>query len=499
MRQRLLERPWLALLVAAIVYVALFLALQRDLSASDPLWYAARAHELAFHPARLFAAHNNYPFVMRLGLTGPIALAYRLFGVSTLTTNLPCLLAGLGTLGLAYAAPSTPRGKALAVLFALLCTPLVADAHELAPDLPCAAVMAASVLCLSRRARPRGPGWVAAAVAIWFAAFQIKEVALWLAPVWGYAVIGDLRHRGRRWVARTFAPALVLGAALAAGYLALCAALWGDPLARFHGIDDAASTHEWSLVGKPAAAWIARLTWQPALLLWHMFRVALVPVVASPWLVRRRDRIWIVAAASIVLLYWFGSATATIYLPLPILRRMMLPALPAIVVVAALATDAALDRGAGARVLAAVLAVCLAVPSVHVVLTNLAAVARPEEAAFAALRREVTGTTERVVLVCGDPRCPPIAAFYFGFDPPAHLDIVMAADFAAAPPPHQARVRLFTHLSRAGGVARPIAQTADVLALPAIVWHPELRLYDAGDGARLHAALAATPSRSAAR
>jgi len=499
MLARLLHRPWIALVVAMIVHAALFMAMQRDVPVTDPLWYAGKAYQLGFHPADLFAAHDNYPFVMRLGLTGPLALIYWLFGVSTFTTNLPSLLAGLAILAIAYAAPSTPRAKLLAVAFAMVCTPLIVDGRELNPDLPCAAVMAASLLCLARRDRRRGAWWVVAAVVAWFAAFQIKEVAVWSTPVWLYAALGDLHAHGGRWVVRRFAPALAVGAALAAGYLVFCAALWGDPLARFHGIADAVPTHEWSLLGRPAAEWIARLTWQPPVLLFRMFRVALALIVVSPWLVARRDRLWLVAAAACIGFYWFGSSTADRYLPLPIWRRMLLPALPAIVVVSALACDAAIDRlRAGWRiVLAAVLVVFLALPHVRAVARTIAASEQPERAAYAALRAEVERTRERVVLVCGEPRCPMITAFHFGFAPPGNLTVVNADEFAAAPLPAHARVRLVTQMIRARGAAREPARLAEELGLPRITWHPEVRLYDAGDGASLHEGLAlfrASPS-----
>jgi len=490
---RLLHRPWVILVLALIIHTTLFFAMQRDLAAADPLWYATWAHKLAFHASELFASHNTYPFVMRLGLTGPIALMYRLFGVSTFATNLPCLLAGLGIVMIAYGAPSTARGKVLGVVFAMLCTPLLVDAHELNPDLPCAAAMAASILFLSRRDRPRGAWWVVGAVVAWFTAFQIKEAAVWCAPVWICAVISDVREHGLRWAARVFAPAVGIGFGLAAGYLVFCALLWGDPLARFRGINDASSTHEWSLVGQPGAAWIARLTWQPALLLYRMFRVMLVSVLVSPWLVQRRDRIWIVATAAIILLYWFGSSTGASYLPLPILRRMMLPAAPGIIVVMALVTDAAIDRVRGVRWrvgAGAVLGLLLLVPHVQSLARNIAETDRPESAAYAALRAEVASTRELVVLVCGDPRCPPISGFHFGFEPPGNLVVVTAAAFATAPLPEHARVRLITHMTRAGGVAKDIARRADALALPQITSHPQIRLYDGGDGARLHDALA---------
>jgi hypothetical protein len=501
----LLARPWLALVAALAVHAALWLAAQRDLAAADPLWYATWADKLAFHPAELFAAHNTYPFVMRLGLTAPIALAYRLFGVSTLATNLPCLLAGLAIIAIAYAAAPTARSKLLAVLFAATCTPLLADGHELNPDLPCAAAMAASILCLARRDRPRGAWWVAGAAVLWFAAFQIKEVAVWCAPVWLYAVIRDLRDRGGRWVVHTFGPAAAAGAALAAGYLVFCAALWGDPLARLHGIDDAAHTHEWAADGEPVGDLIARLTWQPAALLYKMFRFALVPAVLSPWLVRGRDRIWVVATAAILALYWFGSSTLATYLPLPIWRRMILPVLPGLVIVAALATDAAIDavrRRIGeprgridlgrwlAVACACTLGLVLVVPHVRSVSRQIAAIDHPERAAYQALRAEVASTSDRIVVVCGDFRCPPLTGFYFGFAPPAHLTVVLPAEFAAAPVPDRARVRLLVQVNRSSGAGRDVARRADALGLPRIVGYPELRLYDAGDGARLHAALA---------
>lgn len=492
MLARLLARPWIVLVVALIAHTAAFVAVQQDLQASDPMWYAGWAYRLAHHPADMFRMHNTYPFVMRLGVIGPVALGYRLLGVSTLATNLPCLLAGLAILGIVWAAPSTPRGKILAVVFALVSTPLVYDGRELNPDLPCAAAMAASVLCLSRRDRPRGAWWVLGAVLAWFAAFQIKEVAVWLVPVWAYAAIGDLRAHGVRWVARTYAAAVGVAAALAAGYLALCAALWDDPLARIHGIDDAAPTHEWSLVGKPAAAWIARLTWQPAVLLYRMYRSALALVAIAPWLAARRDRIWIVATLSIVALYWFGSSTGALYLPLPIWRRMVLPALPGIVVVSAIATGALLDRLRGARArlaLAAVLALSLAAPHVRALGRALAAAGQPERAAFAVLRAELAAG-DRVVLVCGDPRCPASAAFHLGFEPPPNLRVVPAAEFAAAALPDRARVRALVHLTRGDGSGRGFARRVDALGLPAIVGDRVLRLYDAGDGARLHDALA---------
>lgn len=495
---RLLARPWLALIAALAVHTALWLAAQDDLSPFDPLWYADSAGKLAFHAGALFVPHNGSPFATRLGLLAPIALAYRLVGVSALATNLPCLLAGLGVHAIAYAAVPTPRGKLLAVLFAATCTPLLVDAHDLNPDLPCAAMMGASLLCLTRRDRPRGAAWLVAAAVLWFAAFQVKEVAVWCAPAWIYAAIRDLRDRGSRWAVHAFGPAVGVGAGLAAGYLVFCAVLWRDPLVRFHGIENMAGQHGWELVGHAAGEWVARLTWQPAVMLYKMFGVLLVPAVLSPWLVRDRGRIWVVATAAILLLYWFGSGALGAYLPLPLRHRMILPVLPGLIIVAALASDVAIDavqrwiRDPRWRIgLGAASVLILAVPYVRAVHKQLAGIEHPEHAAYEALHAEFAGASDRgVVLVCGDYRCPPLTGFYFGFAPPPNLSVEMPDAFAAAPLPAGARVWVLTHISRSNGAGRDVARRADALGLPRIGADPELRLYDAGDGARLHDALA---------
>jgi hypothetical protein len=487
----LLAKPWIVLVLAMVVHTALFFAVQRDLATADPLYYARHAHDLAFHPSHLSSEPDDVVFVTRLGLTVPLALLFRLFGASLVVTNLPSLFAGLAIMAIAYAAASTPRAKLLAVLFAMVCTPLLVDGRELTPDLPCGAVMAASILCLSRRERPRGAWWVVGAAVAWFAAFQIKEVAVWCAPIWVYAILRDLRGHGVRWVVRTFAPAIGVGAGLAVGYLLFCAVFWGDPMARFIRIEAAATWgHDWSLVGHPTAEWVARLTWGPPALLFGMFRLALVPVVLAPWLVRGRDRLWVVAATTIVLMFWFGSSTLSDYVPLPTGRRMVLPLVPELIVLSALATDAVLDRLRDVRwrlVLGLAFAVFLVYPHVNSIRKKVFA-DRPETAAYAALRAEVASTTDPVVLLCGDFRCRRFADLHFGFEVPANLVVVNAVDFAAARLPERARVRLLVQPTRAGA-SKAAVRCAEALGLRKILWSPGVQLYDAEDGSRLRSAL----------
>jgi hypothetical protein len=494
----LLQRPWIALVLALILESLVLVVGRGDFVASDPLWYASIAHQIAVDPSAAFASGETHPFVMRIGLTVPIALLYRAFGVSTLVSNLPCLLAALGVLLVAYAAAPTPRAKLLAVLFGVCCAPLIRHASVLNVDLPCAALMACAILWLSWRDRPRGAWWLAGAAVAWIAAFLVKETAIWLGVVWIYAIVVDVRALGPGRAARRFAPAVAVGAALCAGYAALCAQLWGSPWARFHGIEDLTYGHAWSLHGRGAAAWLARLTWQPAVLFATMFQATLVPVVLAPWLVRDRARIWWFATAAFVLLYWLGSTSLSSYSPLPISQRMVLPVLPGLVVLAALASDRALDRLRGSRwraPVAVAVAIAVAVPAVHVMSARLVR-PRPETASFAVLRDEAADPGRRIVLVCGEPRCVDISGFYFDFAPPPNLTVVFANDFARAPRPEGATVRALVNLTRSPGARRTDPQldrtpSIEALALRPLVWDRSVRLYDAGDGARLWEALRA--------
>ncbi len=130
--------PGFALLFACVIATLLFVVGQGDFVASDPLWYADVANALSRNPREVFATHENHPFVMRIGLTIPLALLYRLFGVSTHVTNLPCLLSVLTILlvvFVAFVAAPTPRAKLFALLFGVFSTPLILHATVLNVDL----------------------------------------------------------------------------------------------------------------------------------------------------------------------------------------------------------------------------------------------------------------------------------------------------------------------------------------------------------------------------
>ncbi|MEO8553696.1 MAG: hypothetical protein ABI678_27170 [Kofleriaceae bacterium] len=117
MLRKLLARPITWLLLALVLEGAVLAKGQGDFVASDPLWYAVIAHDISTGDKVVFTPDELHPFVMRIGLTVPLAGMYRLFGVSTFVSNLPVFLAGLGCLLLLYLAAATPRRKALALGF----------------------------------------------------------------------------------------------------------------------------------------------------------------------------------------------------------------------------------------------------------------------------------------------------------------------------------------------------------------------------------------------
>jgi hypothetical protein len=376
--------------------------------------------------------------------------------------------------------------------------PLLRQGALLNIDLPAAALVAFSVLCLSRRERARGRAWLVVGIVGWFAAFLVKETALWAVPIWLLVIVRDLRRTGARATVQMYLPAIVVGLALLGGYLALSQHLWGSPLARFRGVQAITDEHSWSMHGKPARAWLDRMTWQIPLLLVGLYPVALAASLASPWLVRGPERLWLVATAILLVLYWFGSASLREYSPLPPIERMANLLLPGVLVLATLAADAALDRFSTSRarpyVLAA-LVVALVVPASTQWL-KMYWRERPETAAYEVIRHQAARSTTPLTIVCGEPRCAPVGNFYFGFQIPSHVRFVWAAEYAKTGAAPGTRVWAYVNAARAKGAREKhedLTWAIDALGLPPIYYYRHIRLFEANDGARLQRAVQVPP------
>ena len=473
-----MTRPWVWLVAGLAIVTLVIVWGQGDFIASDPLWYADISHTVAHGGWGVFNPAEIHPFVMRVGLTVPLALIFKLFGVTTLTANSPALVSGLACIVLVYLAVETPRAKVLAVCFAVTCGALMRQSDLLNIDLPCATLLGYSVLFMARR--DRGAGWLVAAIVAVVAAFLVKETAVWCAPIWLWAIVVDTRELGVARMTRRYAPAVVLGVGLIAAYLVVCAKVWGDPLARFHGIEQVSGEHAWTLQGKSASAWLVRLTYAVPVLMWKMYGAAIVPAIAAPLIVRGRQMIWLVAAGSFLALYWFGTVSLASYSPLPISERMAINILPGLLVCAALATDAVLDRARWIKVVGVVVALALVIPMAHAD-WNMARRPTPETDAFARFRAIVDESPVPIALVCTDNRGPSIASFYFGLETPAKVTYLQAETYTRAQHPPNAHVYVLVNNLRVHDAA--LVDHIDSLKLPVVLTSKFVRLYDAGDGA----------------
>ncbi len=506
---RALLQPRTALIAALLLELWLYFAVQADFAASDPLAYAVIAYDFAAHPAKAFAAISHHPFEMRIGLTMPLALLYHLFGVSTPVTNLPCLAAWLLIVLVVYAAIPTRRGKLLGLFFVVTSRPLVQHAMLLNADLLCSALMACSVLGLAHRDRRRGAWWLVGAAVALIAAFLVKETALWLGPIWIYALALDARALGLRPTLRRFAPGLATGLALAAAYLLFCAWLWGDPLARFRGVQQLADVHTWSLSHASGKAWLARLLWGPPQLLFKMSWLALFPALLAPWLVRGPQRLWVFATCCIALLFWFGSSSLSSYSPLPLVPRMALPILPGLFVLAALSLDRLLERwlppaAATDRPPARWKLPALLLALAAYAFSPVAAIAarvhrpRPQTELYAALRADLADPTRRFVILSGDRNRNELSRYYFQFDPPPHVTFVFAGDYPLLPAQPGATVLVLVDVSpnsrHSGDPATDVTAQLEALKLPQLRARGTLHLHDGGDGTQLRAAMTAAAS-----
>ncbi|HLL22686.1 MAG TPA: glycosyltransferase family 39 protein, partial [Kofleriaceae bacterium] len=322
-RDVVLTRRLLA--IAVVVQLVVFFAMPRDTPASDPLAYAENAYAIATNFDAYFTDPPNHPFAMRVGLTMPVAAMYRVFGAPSIITHLLSLLATLAILLVVYCAAPSARAKRFGIAFATCSSTLVLHGTILHVDLVCGAATAWMLFFLCRR--DRSTWWTAAAVVMWFVAFLIKETAIWFAPAWIYVLVADVRGAGWRHGVRAYAAPLAVAAVLGTTYLAICAHVWGDPLARFTGTEALVGQHMWSAERFSTTQWLERLTWGPPWLFVTKFGAVFVVACLGARCVAPRERPWLVGTVGFLVIFWFGTTSSHAYEPLPLIPRMVLPAL----------------------------------------------------------------------------------------------------------------------------------------------------------------------------
>jgi len=340
------------ILAAAVVTRAMVF---RGYAASDDANYAIAAWQLARGTFPPTAPEIPPHYHTRLGLLVPVAVLFRLFGVSEATLVLMPILFSGGMLALAYLAGRTffsPRaGLAAMALYAVM--PVDARfATWLLTDTPAALWSAAGVFLLfigSRDARTKRKVLLGLTAAACFGASWLTrtQVAQMVPFVIGALIVWCVRDRRNLWLAATCAAGAV-GVFLAEGLVYLV--VYGDFLHRLHVVENLYAAdpnwyfregspygwqkghYAWGLVRRLFKAGPAAIFLNPGLGL-----APLAALIAILHVVRFRGRgflfpaSWFLYAAAV---FNFGSASLRRYEPLPWSDAYLVPVLfPAVVVV----------------------------------------------------------------------------------------------------------------------------------------------------------------------
>ena len=198
-----LENLWMApprtwLLLALLLFIALWLLYPQEFIASDPWAYS----QYAFEVSQNFDLGENHVFHHRIAVTLPVAFLYAIFGVNIITTNLWPLGSALLVVIVVWCALPDNRSKIIGAALCLTSVPLFKASMALYPDIIATAFMALSTLVLFNRKRfvQAHRTWLVAplaAIFLLFLAFLAKESSYWVLPLWAMAFVADVRENDR--------------------------------------------------------------------------------------------------------------------------------------------------------------------------------------------------------------------------------------------------------------------------------------------------------------
>lgn len=419
-------------------FTLLWFAVPQEIPASDPWAYSRNAWRMS--QGTFSNAPDDHPFAHRLGLTYPVSLAYRAFGVSPHTTNLWPLVASLLLLCVIGAAIPEPRERGFGLLFAAGSVALLKGATLLFPDVVCAAFLSVAALAIYRRNEWDRPRLRSACLGMLAAlsltiAMLAKLSAFWIMPVAAGCLAADCIRRDAAVLKRFWLPAGLTGLLLGAVLLMLYAGIWGDPFSRLHAVESLTGTHLWSWNRLGASEKVYRLTIGPPVLMGGVFGILPVLSLLATRILPKRARFWSGYLLCVVLFYWFGSAGLGSFEPLPLSGRLLLPALPAFCITAAYAAARIRLSGSfGARVAswggAALVAVASLMP-LGTFLYSLASADTGEGEALEIVREAVSSNPDRnVLLVCGDERSPEALERYFAYKYPGNLTVISLGELS---------------------------------------------------------------------
>ncbi|WP_167856292.1 ArnT family glycosyltransferase [Hymenobacter metallicola] len=330
--------PDLTLVFVVLLTLAYFFLTHEGLYDLDDYFYSRYAHQLASGTFRVEPDPQGLlhdPLKERWLIFGPVALLYRLFGITIISTTLWPLLATLGcalVLWMTYRKREPVVAAGAMLLLGLHYFTLNLTNYLYPDNILMFWCLCCGVSLLRGREQLRRPVlWGVGFAVLNFAALLSKETIVYYLPFYLGVLALDMfrRRHGRFWLA-----AVGVGAALLGTYLAFYQVYTDDAFYRIHLIEH---TNEFLKEGNflegNRAALLARLTYQPlAFLVGTGLGVALLLALAAALGRRRRQHpeadFWLALAATTLAFYWLGSTSLTHYNPITLIPRMTTPLLP---------------------------------------------------------------------------------------------------------------------------------------------------------------------------
>jgi len=411
-----------------ILYTLFWYYYPHEFIVSDPWAYSSRAFQIG----QDFNFGSGHVFDHRLGLTIPVAIFYKLFGISMLTTNLWPLMAVIIIFITVWFALPDSKSKLIGLILCFFSVPFLKASTTLFPDIIATAFMASSSLLLFKREKiVLSKYWLFLSIltiVFLFVSFLAKESAYWIIPLWIIYFINDLKEKNNNLLKRFYLPIFLICVLLGFLYLIMNYYIWGSPLARFESVQSLTGKHLWSSVNMSSSDFIKRLTTAPIKFLFNEFYWFPLLALISFWVVPKHLMGWAYYVILCLGFFWFGTTSFSQYEPMPLVGRMVLPALPGIYILSAFfisKINLSFSRlPIGKNIASIVFLLFLILPSVKYFHKINTIVLHENNAMNIIKNKLIDNPEEKYILICVESYSTRALSFYFSYEYPVNLEVI---------------------------------------------------------------------------
>jgi len=423
---------FLFLITIISVYALIWYLHPRTLVASDQSGYSEIAYKIM--TGHFGQDPSDHIFYHRIGLTVPVALFYKWFGINTTSAHLWTLLGGIMSILAVWLAVPSRLGKMLGIIILAFSPVFYLNSAELLPDTVVSGLMMLSAVLLYYRRRAAVnwfPGLLFPLLGIFFLfwAFLTKATAYWTLIFWIAVFIHDLRLKRFTLIKRFYLPAFGFFLLLGSGYLIFCNSIWGSPWARLESMQALTGQHLWTINGNWDA--VKDRLWGGIRHFWfHNFYYVPFLGLAGAIFCFRKIRFWAFYALLSLFIWWFGSTSFIVYDPLPFMPRMFLPVLTLLAVTGGFLVGNWLDKIDRRQIMyyfkivvTLILLIILLRPAFYP--RNLAAFRYPdiEKLAMERFKKAITEVPKPVLILTADARSCSYLKFFFGYELPEDIGL----------------------------------------------------------------------------